>query len=241
MTRDEALAHSAALVAAVPDMPVSADLENGFADDPAGVAETVRLAIETGLAGCSVEDFARRADDPIYPAGLAADRVAAAAEAAHAGPVHLVLTARAENLLRGRNDLADTIARLQAYQEAGADVLYAPGLQTLDDIRSVVSSVDRPVNVLALPNAPSIAELASVGRAAGLGRRRVRLRRPRCRRGGGARAARGRHVRVLEGRRSGLEGGAGSLRKLNPCVGGRGSSRRWPASSPPAWRWPRPS
>ena len=110
-------------------MPVSADLENGFADDPAGVAETVRLAIETGLAGCSVEDFAR-ADDPIYPAGLAAERVAAAAEAAHAGPVHLVLTARAENLLRGRNDLADTIARLQAYQEAGADVLYAPGLQT---------------------------------------------------------------------------------------------------------------
>jgi 2-methylisocitrate lyase-like PEP mutase family enzyme len=163
VTRDEALGHAAVLVAAVPDTPVSADLENCFADDPAGVAETVRLAVETGLAGCSVEDFARRSDDPIYPAGLAAERVAAAAEAAHAGPVHLVLTARAENLLHGRMDLADTIARLQAYQEAGADVLYAPGLQTLDDIRSVVSSVDRPVNVLALPNAPTIAELASVG------------------------------------------------------------------------------
>src|SRR5690349_6544455 len=162
VTRDEALAHSATIVQAT-DLPVNADLENCFADDPAGVAETVRLAVETGLAGCSVEDFARRSDDPIYPAGLAAERVAAAAEAAHAGPVRLVLTARAENLLHGRIDLADTIARLQAYQEAGADVLYAPGLQSLDDIRSVVSSVDRPVNVLALPNAPTIAELAAVG------------------------------------------------------------------------------
>jgi 2-methylisocitrate lyase-like PEP mutase family enzyme len=163
VTRDEAIAHSAAIVAAVPETPVSADLENGFADDPAGVAETVRLAIEAGLAGCSVEDFAGRADDPIYAAGLAAERVAAAAETAHAGPVHIVLTARAENLIRGHNDVADTIARLQAYQEAGADVLYAPGLQSLDDIRAVVSSVDRPVNVLALPNAPTIAELAAVG------------------------------------------------------------------------------
>ena len=223
MTRDEALAHSAALVAAVPDTPVSADLENGFADDPAGVAETVRLAIETGLAGCSIEDFARAPDDPIYDAGLAAERVAAAAEAAHAGPVHLVLTARAENLLHGRNDLADTIARLQAYQEAGADVLYAPGLQTLDDIRSVVSSVDRPVNVLALPNAPTIAELASVGV------RRVSV-------GGafayvalGAVVEAARELRedgtygFWKGAGAGLEGGAGGLRELNRCVGGRGS------------------
>jgi 2-methylisocitrate lyase-like PEP mutase family enzyme len=162
VTRDEALAHSAAIVAAV-DVPVSADLENGFADDPAGVAETMTLAIEAGLAGCSVEDFARRKDDPIYPAGVAAERVAAAAEAAHAGPVHLVLTARAENFLHGRSDLADTIARLQSFQEAGADVLYAPGLANLDDIRSVVSAVDRPVNVLALPNGPTVAELAGVG------------------------------------------------------------------------------
>jgi 2-methylisocitrate lyase-like PEP mutase family enzyme len=163
VTRDEAIAHSAAIVDAVADVPVSADLEDGYADDPAGVAETVRLAIEAGLAGCSVEDFTRRQDDPIYPAGLAAERVAAAAETAHAGPVHLVLTARAENFLRGRPDLADTIARLQSFQEAGADVLYAPGLQSLDDIRSVVSAVDRPVNVLAMPAAPSVAELAAVG------------------------------------------------------------------------------
>src|SRR3954454_17124545 len=162
VSRDEAIAHAAQIVEAV-DVPVSADLENGFADDPAGVAETVRLAREVGLAGCSVEDFTRRTDDPIYPAGLAAERVAAAAETAHAGPVHLVLTARAENLIRGRKDLADTIARLQAYQEAGADVLYAPGLQSLDDIRAVVSSVDRPVNVLALPNTPTITELAALG------------------------------------------------------------------------------
>jgi 2-methylisocitrate lyase-like PEP mutase family enzyme len=163
VTRDEAIAHSAAIVDAVPDVPVSADLENGYADDPTGVAETVRLAIEAGLAGCSVEDFTRRQDDPIYAAALAAERVAAAAEAAHAGPVHLVLTARAENFLRGRPDLADTIARLQSFQEVGADVLYAPGLQSLDDIRAVVSAVDRPVNVLAMPAAPSVAELAAVG------------------------------------------------------------------------------
>jgi 2-methylisocitrate lyase-like PEP mutase family enzyme len=163
VTRDEALAHSATIVAATPDVPVSADLENGFADDPAGVAETVRLAIEVGLAGCSVEDFTRTKDDPIYAPELAAERVAAAAEAAHSGSVHLVLTARAENLLRGRIDLADTIARLQSFQEAGADVLYAPGLQSIDDIRSVVSAVDRPVNVLALPDGPSVAELAAAG------------------------------------------------------------------------------
>src|SRR3954449_10436169 len=99
ITREEAIAHSAQVVEAA-GVPVSADLENGFADDPAGVAETVRLAVETGLAGCSVEDYTGRRDDPIYDAALAAGRVAAAVEAAHAGPVHLVLTARAENLLR---------------------------------------------------------------------------------------------------------------------------------------------
>jgi 2-methylisocitrate lyase-like PEP mutase family enzyme len=142
---------------------VSADLENGFADDPEGVARTVGLAVDTGLAGCSVEDFTGRASEPIYPAGLAAERVAAAAEAAHAGPVQLVLTGRAENYLHGRPDLADTIARLQAYQEAGADVLYAPGLRELADIRAVVGAVDRPVNVLVLPGGPSLAELADAG------------------------------------------------------------------------------
>ncbi|MGH3100248.1 MAG: isocitrate lyase/phosphoenolpyruvate mutase family protein, partial [Thermoleophilia bacterium] len=110
-----------------------------------------------------VEDATGRRDAPIYPAGLAAERVRAAAEAAHRGPVGLVLTARAENYLHGRPDLADTIARLQAYQEAGADVLYAPGLTHLDDIRRVVSSLDRPVNVLARPGVPAVAELAAAG------------------------------------------------------------------------------
>jgi 2-methylisocitrate lyase-like PEP mutase family enzyme len=162
VTLEEAIAHAATIVAAV-DLPVSADLENGFADDPAGVASTVGLALEAGLSGCSIEDFTRRADDPIYELGLARDRVAAAAEVAHAGDVHLVLTARAENYLHERPDLVDTITRLQAYQEAGADVLYAPGLTALDDIRQVVASLDRPVNVLALPAAPPVAELAAVG------------------------------------------------------------------------------
>jgi 2-methylisocitrate lyase-like PEP mutase family enzyme len=162
VTRDEAIAHATAIVAAV-DLPVSADLENCFADAPEGVAITVRLALNAGLAGCSIEDFTRRPDDPIYPVDAAADRVAAAAEIAHSRDVHLVLTARAENYLHGRPDLADTIARLQAYQTAGADVLYAPGLTNLDEIRQVVTSVDRPVNVLALAGAPPVTALAAAG------------------------------------------------------------------------------
>ena len=161
VTRDEALEHGRQLAAAV-DIPVAADTENGFADDPTGVAEMVTLATTTGLAGCSIEDY-DRSSDTIYDAALAAERVAAAVEAAHAGPVHLVLTARAENLIHGRDDLADTIARLQSFQEAGADVLFAPGLRTREDIASVVSSVDRPVNVLAMPGCPTIAELADIG------------------------------------------------------------------------------
>ena len=162
VTREQALAHAAAIVGAT-DLPVSADLENGFADEAAGVAETVRLALETGLAGCSIEDSSGREDAPIYAIGAATERIAAAAEVAHGGPVHLVLTARAENYLHGRPDLADTIARLQAYQAAGADVLYAPGLRRLDDIRELVAAVELPVNVLALPGAPSVPELAAVG------------------------------------------------------------------------------
>lgn len=162
ITRDEALAHAAEIVGAT-DLPVSCDFENGFADAPADVAANVALAAATGLAGCSVEDYARRDDDPIYDIGLAAERVAAAAEAAHGASARMVLTARAENYLHGRPDLADTIARLQAYQEAGADVLYAPGLSDLGDLRRVVAAVDRPINVLALPGAPSIAELGEVG------------------------------------------------------------------------------
>lgn len=162
VTRDEALAHAAAL-AHGSDLPISADLENAFADEPAGVAETIGLALEAGLAGCSVEDYSGRGEDPIYDLGLARERVSAAVEVAHGGPVKLVLTARAENHIRGRDDLADTIVRLQAYQEAGADVLFAPGLTGAHDIRRVIESVDRPVSVLAVRGAPTVAELASLG------------------------------------------------------------------------------
>jgi len=159
VTRDEALAHAATLAGAT-ELPVSADLEDGFADDPAGTAETVRLAAQTGLAGCSVEDWSR-SRQVIHGLDLAVEKVAAAAEAAHAGG--LVLTARAENHIRGVDDLDDTITRLQAYQEAGADVLYAPGLTAADDIRRVVESVQRPVNVLARPGVPPVAELGRLG------------------------------------------------------------------------------
>jgi 2-methylisocitrate lyase-like PEP mutase family enzyme len=159
VTRDEALMHAAAIVAAV-DVPVSADLENGFADDPHGVAKTVRKAAAAGLAGCSIEDHRQRSDDPIYPIGHAVERIEAAAEAAGRD---VVLTARCENFLHGRTDLAETIARLQRYQEAGAHVLYAPGVTTVEQIRAIVSSVDRPVNVLALPGVPPVAELAELG------------------------------------------------------------------------------
>jgi 2-methylisocitrate lyase-like PEP mutase family enzyme len=162
VTRDEALTHGAEIAAAT-SLPVSADLENAFADEPAGVAETIRMAVQAGLAGCSVEDFTGQPGSPIYDIGLATDRVAAAAAAAKAGLVQLVLTARAENYLHGRPHLADTIARLQAYQDAGADVLYAPGLTSLDEIRQVVSAVDRPVNMLALPGGPTVPELAEAG------------------------------------------------------------------------------
>jgi 2-methylisocitrate lyase-like PEP mutase family enzyme len=162
VTRDEAIGHAAAIVAAT-DVPVSADLENGFADDPAGVADTVRLAIDAGLAGCSIEDYSGDREAPIYDAALAVERIAAAAQAAHAGPVHLVLTARAENLLRDRPDLDDTIARLRAYGEAGADVLFAPGLTRIEDIRRVVTEVGRPINVLTFPGVPPVAELAAAG------------------------------------------------------------------------------
>lgn len=161
LSRDEALEHAVAIVQAT-DLPVSADLEHGFADEPAGVAETITRARRSGLAGCSVEDYSGDADTPIYDVGLAAERVVAAAEAAHDG-IHMVLTARAENYVRGRPDLADTIARLQRYQEAGADVLFATGVVALDDVRQVVAAVDRPVNVLAVPGCPPVAALAAAG------------------------------------------------------------------------------
>jgi 2-methylisocitrate lyase-like PEP mutase family enzyme len=162
VTRDEALAHARRIVSAT-RLPVSADLERGFADAPGDVAGTVELAKDAGLAGCSIEDFTGAAAEPIYDIGLAAERIAAAAEAAHRADASFVLTARAENYLHGRPDLGDTIARLQAFQEAGADVLYAPGLTALADIRQVVSSVDRPVNVLVFLGGPSVPELAAAG------------------------------------------------------------------------------
>jgi 2-methylisocitrate lyase-like PEP mutase family enzyme len=141
------MTHVAAIASAT-DLPVSGDLENGFSDDPATVAETIRLAASAGLVGCSIEDATNRPAEPIYAHELAVERVRAAAEAAHALPFPFTLTARAENYLVGRPDLNDTIKRLQAYGAAGADVLYAPGLKSEDEIAALVRSVDRPVNVI---------------------------------------------------------------------------------------------
>ncbi|KAE8762899.1 isocitrate lyase/PEP mutase family protein [Georgenia thermotolerans] len=158
VTREEALTNAAQLVHAV-GVPVSADLENGYADAPRDVAEIVTTARELGLAGCSIEDYTGRDDDPIYDAGLARERIEAAAGAAGS----LVLTARCENYLHGRPDLRATLARLQAYQEAGAGVLYAPGMRELDDIRTVCAETDRPVNVLLVRGGPTPAALAEAG------------------------------------------------------------------------------
>ena len=145
--RNEMLAHLAAMAAATA-LPVSADLENGFGDEPEVAAETIRLAAAAGVVGGSIEDATSRTSEPIYDFAQAVDRVRAAAEAAHKLSFPFTLTARCENFLVGRADLRDTIKRLQAYQEAGADVLYAPGVSSKEDIRAVVGSVDRPVNVL---------------------------------------------------------------------------------------------
>jgi 2-methylisocitrate lyase-like PEP mutase family enzyme len=162
MSRSEVLDHVAELAAAT-DLPLSADLENCFAHDPAGVAATIAEAVAAGVAGCSVEDYRGDPADPIYELAQAADRVRAAAEAAHGGPTRVVLTARAENYLHGRPDLADTIARLQAFEEAGADVLFAPRLTDPDQLRQVLSAVDVPVSVLVTPGAPTVGELAQLG------------------------------------------------------------------------------
>jgi 2-methylisocitrate lyase-like PEP mutase family enzyme len=162
MSREEVLEHSGELVDAV-DVPVSADLENCFADDLEGVTDTITSAIARGLAGGSIEDFTRNRDAPIYGLAEAADRVRAAAEAAHSGSVHFVLTARAENYLHGRVDLGDTITRLQTYQEAGADVLFAPRVVDPVELRTLLSAVDRPVSVLVTPDAPTVSQLAGLG------------------------------------------------------------------------------
>jgi 2-methylisocitrate lyase-like PEP mutase family enzyme len=162
ITVEEAITHVATIVAAT-DLPVNSDFENGFADKPADVADNVARLLDTGLAGFSIEDYAGKERDTIYDIGLAAERVAAAAEIAHGGDVRVVLTGRAENYIHGNPDLADTIRRLQAYQEAGADCVYAPLVTQAGDLRSIVASVDVPVNVLALPGVPPVVELAEIG------------------------------------------------------------------------------
>jgi 2-methylisocitrate lyase-like PEP mutase family enzyme len=164
VSRDEALAHARAIVGAAA-LPVSADLENGFGDAPETAAETIRLAADAGLVGASIEDATGDLDRPIYDAALAVERIAAAAEAARALPFPFTLTARAENFLHGRLDLDDTIRRLQAFEAAGADVLYAPGLRDLAMIRTVCAAVGKPVNVvMGLAGAPfSVEDLAAAG------------------------------------------------------------------------------
>ena len=161
VSRDELVAHVAELAAAT-SLPLNVDSERCYPDDPGGIAETVARLAEAGAAGFSIEDY-DSATQRIDELELAAERVAEAAEAAHSLSEPLVLTGRAENHLRGIDDLDDTIARLVAYRDAGADALYAPFLRDLDQIRTVVQAVAAPVNVLALPSGPSIAELESAG------------------------------------------------------------------------------
>ncbi len=164
VSRDEVLENCRAIAHAT-DLPVSADLENGYAHAPRAAAETIRLAAEAGVVGGSIEDATGDPENPIYDFDAAVERVHAAVEVARALPIPFTLTARAENLLHGRVDLDDTIRRLQAFERVGADVLYAPGLRDLGSIRTVVASVTRPVNVVASTLDPSItvAELAEAG------------------------------------------------------------------------------
>jgi 2-methylisocitrate lyase-like PEP mutase family enzyme len=164
ITRIEMMAHVATIAAAT-ELPVSADLENGFGDSPEIVAGTVRLAADAGLVGGSIEDMSRQPGRSIYGIGFAAERVRAAAEIVRDLPFPFTLTARAENYLAGRPDLGDTVRRLQAYQAAGADVLYAPGIVSKDDIATLVKSLDRPVNVvMGLQGVQmSLAELSAIG------------------------------------------------------------------------------
>jgi 2-methylisocitrate lyase-like PEP mutase family enzyme len=164
ISREEALTHVRMIVNAT-DLPVSADLEKGFGDSPADVAETIRLAAEAGLVGGSIEDATGYADKPLYGVGEATARIAAAVEAARALPFPFTLTARSENFLRGNPDLDDTIARLQAFERAGADVLFAPALPDLDSVRAVCASVTKPVNFMVGMRGKSfsVAELTQAG------------------------------------------------------------------------------
>jgi 2-methylisocitrate lyase-like PEP mutase family enzyme len=164
LTRDEVLAHARDVVAAT-DLPVAADLENGFGEAPADIAATIRLAAEAGLVGGSIEDFTGDKAKPFYDLGLAVERIAAAAEAARALPFKFTLTARCEHFLRGHADLDATIGRLQAYEQAGADVLFAPALPDLESIRAVCAALTKPLNFMAgIPGKSfSVAALAGVG------------------------------------------------------------------------------
>ena len=169
MSLDETLANAQGIVDATP-LPVAADLENGFSDQPEGCAEAILRAAQAGLVGGSIEDASGRADAPIYDFGRAVERVRAAVEAARSLPFPFTLCARAENLLHGRLDLDDTIKRLQAFAEAGADVLYAPGLRSVEEIRAVVQAVaPKPVNVLMGSSAVPL----SVNQLQDLGVRRI--------------------------------------------------------------------
>ena len=165
VTREETLSNARTIVGET-ELPVSADLENGYGDEPEACAETIMLAAEAGLAGGSIEDATGRPDDPIYSFEFAVERVRAAVQAARSLPYPFMLTARAENFLHGRSDLADTIRRLEAFADAGADVLYAPGLKTREEIGAVVKAVaPRPVNVVMGLNQAgfSLDELAKLG------------------------------------------------------------------------------
>jgi 2-methylisocitrate lyase-like PEP mutase family enzyme len=163
ITRDEALTHARHIVAAT-DHPVSADLEKGFGDSPQMVAETVRLAADVGLVGCSIEDATGNPDRPLYDMSLAVERIAAAVEAARGLPFPFTLTARSENYLRGNPDLDDTVRRLQAFEKAGADVLFAPALPDLAAVRTVCESLTKSVNFMVAIKGKSfsVAELAAV-------------------------------------------------------------------------------
>jgi 2-methylisocitrate lyase-like PEP mutase family enzyme len=215
VSREEVLAHARGIVDAT-SLPVSADLENGFGDDPATVADTIRMAAAAGLVGGSIEDATGDPGRPIYDRALAVERVAAAVEAARALPFPFVLVARAENFFVGRPDLDDTIARLRAFAAAGADVLYAPSLPGLDAVRAVCAAVaPRPVNVLAGGRASPF----TVARLAAAGVRRISL--------GSAlsRAALGAFVRaareVLDGGTFTFGDAAASFAELNPFMAGR--------------------
>lgn len=164
LSRDEALTHARAIVQAT-DLPVSADLENGFGPTPADAALTIRLAGEIGLMGGSIEDASGDPAKPIYDFAHAVERVAAAAEAARTSPVPFVLVARTENFVRGIDDLDDTIRRLQAFEQAGADVLFAPGLPSLEAVRMVCAALKKPVNFMVgiKTKSFSVAELEAAG------------------------------------------------------------------------------